>query len=188
MSDQDLGKKGPSHLQGARSRRTFGIEAFSAGACGEGEGGEGCATGESRRHGCVEVLYRRHQEKHDGGRRTQKRGSETCEILLGPLPCAEGGQKRGGEDLGIVSSGIHSRGVSGVASGMAGASAGDTFSDGECRWVDGTSARSVLPVGGRVHSGERRGTLRISQKPRIIQWRGEVAPRDSGTAGTGSGV
>lgn len=62
--------------------------------------------------------------------------------------CGGGGR---GKDLGIVSSGIHSRGVSGVASGMAGASAGDTFRSGS---VDGTSARSVLPVGGRVHSGD----------------------------------
>lgn len=142
---QDLGK-GPSHLQGADTS----LSRLSAGACG------GCAPranlAVTAARGRAEVLYRRHQEKHDGGRRTQKRGSPDIKFLLGPLPC--GGACR----VSGYSAIRHPprRGVSGVAIGDGG-SFGETLSGrhasspGKCKC---TSARRCCRWLKRVQSGD----------------------------------
>lgn len=134
---QDLGK-GPSHLQGADTS----LSRLSAGACG------GCAPranlAVTAARGRAEVLYRRHQEKHDGGRRTQKRGSPDIKFLLGPLPRVEGLVGY----LGIAPSGIHPvEAYRGWRSGMAGASARH-FRDGMPRRPESVNARQRVGVAG----------------------------------------
>lgn len=95
---------------------------------------------------------------------------------------------------GRVSSGIHRRGVSAVASGTAGASARNTFrtvryaliARGKCRC---TSACSVLPVAERVQSGDAAHPLsHLTRKGfGIIQRDGQRGSyiATSGTGGTG---